>query len=146
MNADLYFSYFLAPSLSELKQRQAAERGLADGLDGKPPRSEATEYTSCYLTGDLFRRANAFEAVVCFEALSECPTCRNVANGHAPSRCHCTSIPVFGVPGYAVAWGPSEPDDDADFMSLDRLRQLCAQGVEVATIKGERLNEQILTQ
>lgn len=146
MSVELLFAYFGGPSLSELKQRQASSQGLADGLAGEPPRSHAREYSACYLTGNLFRRAGDYELVVVFGPASQCPTCRSVVEEAGQFRCDCTSIPVFMERGVTVAFGPAEPDDDPEFMSSKRLRQLCADGIEAVTMKGESLTQQILTQ
>lgn len=146
MSPALYFDYFVAPSLSELKQRRSAERGLDDGVAGRAPAMHSPEYQGAYARGRLFRAANEREVALTFGNAWRCLGCRSVYEGPWPALCGCTPMGTPVEAGAIALYGPGEPDDDGDFYSTDELRQLCREGVAVLTLSGDRLNEQILLQ
>lgn len=140
------FEHYFIPSLSDLEQLRLGNQGLDDGVAGRAPRSQAQVYTAAYEKGLLFRRAMHREIALTFGPSCRCPSCRDVYPGAAGGICHCTPNGTLLQWGMEALYGPGDPDDDCDHFAPDDLRRLAIEGVQIQTLEGERLNEQILVQ
>lgn len=147
MTIELYFELMVAPSLSDLKQRREAERGLADGEDGRVPASQDRTYTAAFQRGSWNRRVAAREVAMVMRVQCRCPNCLEVYEFHpALSLCACTPLGCPVEHGYATLYGHQPDDDEPSYYSARELRKLVQEGVEVLTLHGERLNERLSLQ
>jgi hypothetical protein len=146
MSADLAFALFGEPTLWNVQQRRLADDGLADGVAGRPPRSQQRSYTSAFEQGVMFRCANERQIAIAFGNACRCPACGRVYTDCIGGICQCTSEGSQLQLGAELYHGPGGLDDEGHFYDADGLRRLCRDGVQIQTTDGERLNEQILVQ